>query len=151
MFPSAIIKKKKKDEVPFESINMGGLPVMKAKSAGEMPVMKAKDFKSPEFEGIDMEKLKSPEFKGIDMEKLKSPEFKGIDMEKLKSPDASDMLKLELKLKDAKKKPSGETEYNAVSEDGEKFEVEKDSKGMWKESGVSKEKYLRAIGKLKKK
>jgi hypothetical protein len=138
MFPSAIIKKKKKDEVPFESINMGGLPVMKAKSAGEMPVMKAKDFKSPEFEGIDMEKLKSPE-------------FKGIDMEKLKSPDASDMLKLELKLKDAKKKPSGETEYNAVSEDGEKFEVEKDSKGMWKESGVSKEKYLRAIGKLKKK
>jgi hypothetical protein len=138
MFPSAIIKKKKKDEVPFESINMGGLPMVKAKSAGEMPVMKAKDFKSPEF-------------KGIDMEKLKSPEFKGIDMEKLKSPDASDMLKLELKLKDAKKKPSGETEYNAVSEDGEKFEVEKDSKGMWKESGVSKEKYLRAIGKLKKK
>jgi hypothetical protein len=135
MFPSAIIKKKKKDEVPFESINMGGLPMVKAKEPKENKMEGIKDSKPTDLKGIDMEKLMKD----------------SSDMPKAKTNDASDMLKLELKLKDAKKKPSGETEYNAVSEDGEKFEVEKDSKGMWKESGVSKEKYLRAIGKLKKK
>lgn len=58
-----------------------------------------------------------------------------------------DQMSMDMMLRSARK-PIG---ANAASAEGEEFEVEKDEKGMWKESGAAKERYLKAIGKLKKK
>ena len=63
-----------------------------------------------------------------------------------KKAKSEDVMSIDLMMQSAKKKKSKD---NATSSEGENFEVDKDDKGMWKESGVSKEAYLKKIKKLK--
>lgn len=124
MFPSAVIKKSKKLEG--------------AKKVPETPFISAKEMKHEKLEGArEMEDEDVPSAKPVPKSKVPSAKI-------MKAEDSMDM---DLLLRSAKK-PS---KANASSEEGEEFEVEKDKEGKWAESGVAKEKYLKAIGKLKKK
>jgi hypothetical protein len=105
------IKKKKKGEVPMETISTGAMSEM----------VGAKSSKSDKpIEGVKPSKS------------MPHPEAK---------------LELELMLKDSKKSPSKE---NAFTKDLGYFEVEKDKKGIFKESGESRAKYLRKLKSMKK-
>lgn len=124
MFPSAVIRK--------------GSKLKGAKKVPETPFVKTKEVPSEDLEGaMELEQEKVPSAKSVPQSKV--PSAKSINPE--------DTMSMDMMLKMAKK-PS---KANASSEEGEEFEVEKDEEGKWSESGVAKEKYLKAIGKLKKK
>lgn len=126
-FPSAMITKKKKSkDFGAKKVNPAGL-----KGVEEIEIKPLE--KSIELESDDMEET---------AKKVKPSPVPTAN--KVKAPE--DSMSIDLFLNSAKKKP----EVNATSSEGEDFKVEKDKKGMWKESGASKEKYLKAIGKLKK-
>ncbi len=126
MFPSAIIKKDKKKLMGAEKVKPSVL----------MGMEKVKSEKLESIEDADEEE---------EMESAK-PSYEGEELKGTKSPKKEDVMSIDLMMQKARKKPA-----NAASSEGEKFAVEKDDKGMWKESGSSKEKYLKTIGKLKKK
>lgn len=124
-FPSAMIKKKKKDAAfGARKVNPAGLQGVEELEIKPME-------KSIKIEMGDLEGSKKPK---------PSPIPSAI------KPKSEDMVSIDLMMNEAKKKPAA----NATSSEGEDFEVKKDIKGMWQESGTSKERYLKAIGKLKK-
>lgn len=124
-FPSAMIKKKKKEsDFGAKKVNPAGL-----KGVEELEIKPME--KSIKIEMGDLEGAK----------KAKPSEIPSAI-----KPKSEDMISIDLMMNEAKKKPQA----NAASSEGEEFEVEKDKAGMWKESGSSKERYLKAIGKLKK-
>lgn len=122
MFPSAIIKKDKKKLKGTES------------AAGPLKGI-------DEIEYKPAEKTMKVEFKDLKGAK-KVPESKVPSANK---PKSEDVMSIDLVMQSAKKPKA-----NAASSEGEEFYVNKDKKGMWSESGLAKEKYLKSIGKLKK-
>jgi hypothetical protein len=70
----------------------------------------------------------------------KSVPMKEMEMsKKVPKKDVGSIISLEVELQNSKKKPSKANAYD--KEEGE-FEVEKDEKGMWKETGEEKLKKL---------
>ncbi len=126
MFPSAAIKKDKK----------------KLQGVKKVPPTPWKGVEEIEYKPME----KTMEVESGDMEMTKK--VKPSEVPSAMKPKSEDLMSIDLMLKGSKKKPS---EVNATSSEGEHFKVEKDKKGMWKESGAEKERYLKAIGKLKKK
>jgi len=127
MFPSAVIKKDKK----------------KLKGADKV--------ESKPLEGIEEIEI-DPIEKTIELEPKKfegAKKMEESEVPKAIKPKSEDLVSIDLMMQSAKKKKPAE-DVNAVSSEGEKFKVEKDEKGMWKESGASKEAYLKKLGKFKK-
>ena len=124
MFPSAVIKKDKK----------------KLQGAKKVPPTPFKGVEEVSYE--PMEGTMSLEAGDLEVTKKVKPS----DVPKAMIPKSEDLMGIDLMLKGAKK-----SKANAVSSEGEEFEVEKTPEGKWKESGAEKERYLKAIGKLKKK
>lgn len=126
MLPSSVIKKDKKKLKGTES-----------------------SYKGEKLKGIDeleinpMEKTISAEKGDFEVTKKIKPSA----VNKTISPVKEDIMSIDLMMKGAKKNKNNATS----APEAEDFGVEKDEKGMWKESGAAKEKYLRALGKFKKK
>lgn len=141
MFPSALIKKDKKPLVGAKKVPSS--PFVKSKKVPVTELVGAKAIPSEDLEGVD----EVEDEKELETTKSLPPsgKLKGVKLPSKKE----DMMSLELMLKGAKKKPSDDN--NAVTSEGEYFKVDTDEKGMFTETGAEKEKYLRAIGKLKKK
>lgn len=85
----------------------------------------------------------------MELEQEDVPSAKAVPKSKVPSAiimKPEDGMSMDMMLRSARK-----SKANASSEEGEEFEVEKDEEGKWSESGAQKERYLKAIGKLKKK
>lgn len=119
----AAIRKKKKGEVPMETMKMGEIPSAKTKEQEEMAVIKSAGPSS--LPGL----------------KSKGPTAN-------KQPEAE--IEIELMLNSAKKKPESKPQ-DSYTEDLGYFTTGRSGKdGMWKESGESRAKYLRKLKSMKK-
>lgn len=119
--------------------------------------------KKKKAEGIETKLFNPSKLKGVEeieikpLEGMAKVEMKDMEGAKkvpktsfgstIAKPKSEDLMSIDLMLDSAKKK---KPEANAVTAQDEEFKVEKTSSGKW-ENAAAKERYLKAIGKLKKK